>query len=488
VGLALRFQFLQGTYQAAEPGQITEPEWPLHPVRVHCALVAAGWAMAGDGLFPESTVLAALRWLESAGAPTIALPANVARRISPTVYVPRNPTREELSDAQASLRRGDHRAFQRQFGRVDRTFPTIVLGDEPVWLAWPHSEPNLELGSVFEALADYVGYLGSSRSPVACAAVDSRDAPEPTLVPVDRTGSYVLRVASAGLTDELVRNRYDWGGIGGAAQPYRHAWRAAGHAEAVGEPPLSGPFTRLVVLQRVKGFRLTLAHTAIVTRALRDAVLANAGDDAPAILHGHGRNPHVAFLPLASVGNRYAGGEIRGFALAIPNGATDEEEAAIVKAVRRTKRVAITREIVPWRVEHLPDPAMLAEPDPDSALRTLDPGRWLGPADSWATATPVVLDRHTRPGRRQSAVDMVMLAFDNALLPQPLSVEISKAPFLGGAVPVGVHAANGAPRGALWHVRARFERPLRGPVIVGRGRYMGTGLFAPAPGPLEEPR
>lgn len=233
------------------------------------------------------------------------------------------------------------------------------------------------------------------------------------------------------------------------------------------------------MLQRVQGFRLTLAHTAIVARALRDAVLANAGDDAPAILHGHGRNPHVAFLPLASVGNSYAGGEIRGFALAIPTGATDEEETAIVEAARQTTRVAITREIVPWRVEHLPDPAMVTEPDPDSGLRTLDPGRWIGPADSWATVTPVVLDRHTRPGRQESAVDMVKLAFVNALLPEPSEVEISRAPFLGGTVPVGVHAANGAPRGALWHVRGHFKRPLRGPVIVGRGRYMGTGLFAP---------
>lgn len=151
----------------------------------------------------------------------------------------------------------------------------------------------------------------------------------------------------------------------------------------------------------------------------------------------------------------------------------------IVDAVRRTKRIAITREIVPWRVEHLPDPAAVTAPDPDGVLRTLDPGRWIGPAETWATATPVVLDRHTRRGRQESAEDMVRFAFANALFPEPLSVEINKAPFLGGAVPVGVHAANDAPRGTLWHVRARFERPVRGPVLAGRGRYMGTGLFAP---------
>lgn len=484
MGFALRFQFLQSVYQAAPPGQITEPEWPPHPVRAHCALVAAGWAMSEDDSL--SRVLAALRWLENAGSPTIAFPADAVRRSSPTVYVPRNPTRQEMSAARGSLRRSDLKAFQRQFGRVDRTFPTIVVGDEPVWLAWPHIEPHRELRNVIHALAGYVSYLGSSRSPVACAAVDSRDAPAPTLVPVDGTGTYVLRVAGPGLTDELVANRYGRGSVAGAAQPYRHAWELGRHTEATAKPQLSGPFGRLVVLRRAEGFRLTLAHTSIVARALRNAVLANAGNGAPAILHGHGRNPHAAFLPLASVGNRYAGGEIRGFALAIPADATDEEEDAILAAVRRTERVAITREIVPWRVEHVPDPATVAEPDPDTALHTLEPGRWIGPSDNWATATPVVLDRHTRRGRRASAEDMVKLAFVNALLPEPASVEISKVPFLGGAVPVGVHAANGAPSGALWHVHVRFERPLRGPLIAGRGRYMGTGLFAPLPARPEE--
>lgn len=442
--------------------------------------------MAGDDLVSNSPTLAALRWLENAGPPTIAFPATAARRTSPTVYVPRNPTTQELSYARGRLRKGDLVAFQRSFGRVDRTFPTMVLGDEPVWLAWPDAEPDLELRSTIEMLAGYVAYIGSSRSPVACAVVDSQDAPEPTLVPVNGTGTYVLRVAGAGFTDELIQERYERGGVAGTGQPYRPFGSIGERTDGAGQQPLSGPFGRLVVLQRLHGFRLTLAHTTIVARALRAAVLSNAGDDAPPILHGHGRNPHVAFLPLASVGNRYAGGEIRGFALAIPADATDEEEAAILDAVHRIKRVAITHEIVPWRVEHLPDPATVGEPDPDSALRTLDPGRWIGPADSWATTTPMVLDRHTRPGRQESAEDMVKLAFANALIPEPSSVEISKTPYIGGAVPVGVHVANGAPRGALWHVRVRFERPVRGPVLAGRGRYMGTGLFVPVPNHSKE--
>lgn len=479
MGLALRFQFLQGTYQAAEPGQIAEPEWPPHPVRVHAALVAAGWAKAGDEL-PRTTAMEALRWLESAGPPSLALPAQAGRRSSPTVYVRRNPTTREVGAATGHLRRGNVGAFRRDFASpVDRTFPTTVLGDKPVWFAWPDATPDRRLWNVIDELATYVSYLGSSRSPVACAVTTSDRAPAATHLPVAGTGTFSLRVASAGLTDELVANRHRLGGIAGASQSYRVTGAPATELESPAAVPLAGPFGTMVILQRSRGFSLTLAHAAIVARALRNAVFASAGDDAPAILHGHGRNPHVAFIPLATVGHRYAGGEIRGFALVLPSDASKEEEQHVIAAARRTTKVAITREIVPWRIEHVPEPATATEPDLDSALRTLDPARWIGPSKRWATATPVVLDRHTRHGRSESAEDMVRLAFANALLPEPVDLAISKTPFVGGAVPVGVHAANGSPRGALWHVVAQFERPLRGPVLVGRGRYQGIGVFVP---------
>lgn len=475
MALALRFQFLQGTYQAAEPAEIGEPEWPPHPIRVHAALVAAGWARWDDKLV-DSPALTALKWLEAAGSPSIALPEEAASRTNPTVYVPRNPTRREVSDALGSLRRADTNAFQRQFGRVDRTFPTMVVGDDPVWFTWPSAEPDGQVFAALDELTGYVSYLGSSRSPVGCLA--TLDAPAPTLVPSEDSGAYSLRVAIPGFTEKLLGDRHGSGTVVGGSQAYRHARPGVGRGTAEDEP-IAGPFRSLVVLRRSRGFKLTLAHSAIVARALRNAVLANAGDAAPSILHGHGHHPHVAFVPLATVGHRYAGGEIRGFALAIPYGTSREDEGQIVAAARQTREIAITQDIVPWRVEHLPQPAEAEEPDPDSTLRTLDPARWIGPSRLWATVTPIVLDRHTRRGRRESVEDVVRLTFTNALLPSPASLDISRFPFIGGAVPVGIHAANGAPRGALLHVKARFERPVRGPVLVGRGRYLGTGVCAP---------
>lgn len=477
MGLALRFQFLQGSYQAARPGAITDPEWPPHPVRVHAALMAAAWAQE-DGGPPADGALAALRWLESIGPPNLTCPV-AERRNSPTVYVPRNLTRREVTDVKRSLRTGDHTAFRRQYGRVERTFPTTIVGSEPVYFSWPAAEPEPQIRIALEHLTAYVSYLGSSRSPVACGLID--DVPAPTLVPVTVGGSHSVRVAMPGLTDWLLDNRYASGGIrGGLARYGTPDLDPTPGAEDV----TPGPFRSLVVLRRTHGFALTLAHATIVARAFRNAILANAGDDAPAVLHGHGCNPHVAFLPLATVGHPHAGGEIRGFGMAIPEIASRQEEQAIVAAAQGTQRVAITRHIVPWTVQRIPAEARLDVPDVDDVPWTLEPLRWIGPAHVWATATPIVLDRHPRRGRAQTLDQLVRLTFANALLPDPVELELSRTPFVAGAVPVGVHTAHGAPSGALLHVRARFDAPLRGPVLAGRGRYLGTGILVP----VREPR
>ncbi len=35
--------------------------------------------------------------------------------------------------------------------------------------------------------------------------------------------------------------------------------------------------------------------------------------------------------------------------------------------------------------------------------------------------------------------------------------------------------------GRLWHVDVTFDRPIRGPLLIGDGRYLGLGLMAPVP-------
>lgn len=460
--LALRCEFLNGTYQAAMPGSTGEPEWPPHPARLHAALVAAGWAIGGKH-FPDDA-RAALSWLERLPAPTLAPPTAVGTRTLADVYVPRNLTSAETRDLQSALRAG--RDASRQSGRVSRRFPTSVPGDQPVWLIWTEDHPKHR--RTLQQLAREVQYLGSSRSPVCCDVAD--DPPAATFIPVTPGDAAAvatsLRIAGAGFTERLLGNRgiYPPPTVG-VLTPYRHAEGQVAHEEETS----TGPFGELVALAFDRAFPLTILHAPLVARAFREAVLAHAGDDAPAVLHGHGCDPHVAFLPLANVGHPHASGQIVGIATAIPRSVDDRERAQIVAAVSAVSRLSNLGLGANWQLR----------PANARALFALAPSRWAGPARRWQTVTPVILDRHPKTRSRDAFERALRSTFAHALVPTPESLDWSEIPWQPAAVPAPAYRGQGLPSGLRVHVDVTFERPLRGPLLVGRGRYFGVGLFAP---------
>jgi CRISPR-associated protein Csb2 len=109
-------------------------------------------------------------------------------------------------------------------------------------------------------------------------------------------------------------------------------------------------------------------------------------------------------------------------------------------------------------------------------LATLSVERWVGPARDWATVTPVVLDRFPRQGR--SPRDELLASIANAGLPEPTEVQLLAGPPLAGAPPGGAMRGE-VPPGMRVHARLRFEQPVRGPVLAGRGRFRGVGVFLP---------
>src|SRR5690606_29213655 len=136
-----------------------------------------------------------------------------------------------------------------------------------------------------------VQYLGSSRSPVACSLAD--DPPDATHRPGAGGRTAALRAAARGMTDQVLEFRE------AGAPPGMGATVVYGDEVVEVEPaPASGAFGSLIVLRRASGFPLGIQHTGLIAERFRAAVLSRAGDDAPAILHGHGRNPHVAYVAL----------------------------------------------------------------------------------------------------------------------------------------------------------------------------------------------
>lgn len=471
--LSVRCSFLQGTYAAAAPGRQALPEWPPHPARFHAALVAGAWAAAtGEALGPGEQT--ALEWLEQS-PPSISGPSGVGFRRSsvardrlPSVFVPRNLSPAEVKDVSRTLKKGDDAS--RKMGRTARVFPTAVPGDQPVWFIW-NGGPSDEVWATIERMLACVQYLGASRSPVLVHLDDQP--PPPWLTPLEGSmsgGEVALRVATPGTTKHLIANRTVRlaGGIGAPAPYGRHS-PSIGTGED--QPRL---FSRLLVRRVTEGTGLDVQRAWRVARAYRAAILSQAGDRAPAALHGHGPLPHCAFLPLPAVGHPQSGGRIMGLAVAIPAGLGDAEIAAIERAVDKVSLLRIAGLPEAWRLEPLAS---------TMAPYSILPSTWQGPSRRWQSVTPVALDQHPKRSRGETVAELLTRSVRTAIGGDNAPVEVARAAVLRTSAVPGA-----PPRQAFRHVpdvgllcdaEIEFARPLLGPLVAGRRRHFGVGLFVP---------
>jgi CRISPR-associated protein Csb2 len=132
----------------------------------------------------------------------------------------------------------------------------------------------------------------------------------------------------------------------------------------------------------------------------------------------------------------------------------------------------------------------------ESPRRSLDPAPYvgearIGEARIWASCTPIVLDRHLKgtanEAREQEVGQLVRQACRNIGLPEPSRVAAGKHSALEGSP--SAYPSGRAPRWVRWrvpeslgsrqliHAVIEFVEPVRGPVILGAGRFVGLGLF-----------
>jgi CRISPR-associated protein Csb2 len=119
--------------------------------------------------------------------------------------------------------------------------------------------------------------------------------------------------------------------------------------------------------------------------------------------------------------------------------------------------------------------------------------RWCRSSTRFITATPIALDKN--PGNlrsnqdgtaRKAALEARRSISDSCLRVvgvQPVSVEVSLAPLLPGAQHVRDFLPWPGRPGRTPRVRVhadiRFEECVRGPLLLGAGRYFGLGLCLP---------
>jgi CRISPR-associated protein Csb2 len=93
-----------------------------------------------------------------------------------------------------------------------------------------------------------------------------------------------------------------------------------------------------------------------------------------------------------------------------------------------------------------------------------------------------------RIAEEQRAVAAIEQALRHAgVTAHPEAIRVQREPF-GGR---GARAEEFAPgarfaKERLWHVEIAFAEPLRGPLLIGDGRYLGLGLLAPEPDALRD--
>ena len=463
VSTRLRF----GAYDAGRSDDARLPEWPPHPARIFCALVASG---------PSKAEWEALRWLERQPPPILIAPALLGGT-SKVQFVPTN----EVTAASPNLPGRKNAA---------RTKPRALPAGDHFTLIWEDANPNDATVLALDGLARRVPYVGratSSAEVVVSTETSIHDQPEmETFEPAVEGADRDLRVPYAGYCREL-EERFEDG---------RRAWEAErSHGYRLRRPPgpeapeaPESPFSRLLIFEFVGSSHLHASLTAQVTEALRSAVMDLVDDPLPVAVSGHGDGPKLAYLALPNVGhpgllpdgprflrgqNPHADGRVLAVAIAVPR---SEDDLAL----------ALYRALVERGKDGLRHLALGSAGRPEVAYRALrsdrwgaTPVRWTRPSAYWATATPLVFDRF--PKGRSPAI-MVTAALMTAGYPEPLRVVAHRSPILPGAPQLSrsqVRRRAGVPVKPWVHAWVQFAEPQRGPVLAGSMRHRGLGLFVP---------
>lgn len=526
--LSLGIHYLTGYATATSIGSRDEAEWPPHPGRVFMALVAA---LFETKPLPDDHVAssswqeehAALEWLEALDAPSLKVSEHFDKRAVVTSYVPVN----------------DKLSFPAN--KQPRTFPKVRPHDPNVFLVWPEAEPSNSLKNALQRLCSKVTRIGHSSSLVQMWRVPDGLEPVPDLYPVATplrgAKSLHLRITTAGCLRELqqqfkgeaIDRFFDLSVSIASAK----GTKAKKEAEAAFfaefgvkwarslQPPtrlrpmltITRPYVRsrsattvighsyfdsdLLILTKQDGQNLGLESTALLTDALRGALLKSCGAGAPEWLTGHrsdgapSERPHVALLPLAFAGFNHGDGHLLGLAIAFPRDVPARERGRVLRPFLydpsgQPIEIRLTLgKLGVWtmRQEERTVPPL-----------TLRAETWCQteePSDTWASVTPVVLNRHPKldPEADRAAwfteiADIVATSCKLSGLPRPVEIDIDKTSWHEGAPRARPGAGGfpllpgkpGAPARQQVHVWLRFAHPVQGPVIIGAGRYRGYGL------------
>ena len=445
--LSIEVEYLMSRVYAADFRDSAAPEWPPHPSRLFSALVAALHDKSGDG-----DERAALEWLSAQGAPSIAA-GRAAEGNAVVTFVPTN------YPAKSGSTHPDQR------GKQPRSFPAQSPESPIVHFIWPEAEPTESVRTSLDRLTARVASLGRACSLVRVTLADSHR--DPNYLP-DDSGKHVLRIFREGRLEELeTLYKMDQRPNISPQKRYIHLQRPSKSRASV------GMLRRDDRLQAIKGISLPCEALLTLTEAFRNAILKLASDEGNIVemLSGHGEHPHCAFAALPFAGYPHASGKLMGVSLILPRKIDPLARRHVLRACAALERLNLREVLGDWEVEiaNFDVPQKSLMPLPGSHLRSF-----------WSTVTPIVLDRF--PKKNLSVDEILQTACERVGLPHPVGIEHGPFSHLEGVPPVPefrlLRKANDR---AKWGVHATltFDQPIKGPLLIGAGRYFGLGLLKP---------
>ena len=542
--LTIHVDFVTGRYVAADVSDRDAPEWPPHPGRMFMALVAAYFETGED-----EAEASALEWLELLPPPKI-FASDAAKRTAVSVYVPVN---DKVTATKSLLQSAPGLSRSKQ----ERSFPTSIPDNAEVAFRWDEAlgvESHLE---ALQRVCANVIRVGHSSSLVrAWATLNDRSPQIQQWIPTQGRSKIRVRVAGEGELDRLRvacnAERIDqFAELVATIQVTKGAdqkFAKAAFETLFGQsykatlrppeptPPVLGVWqgysiasdaeaedlimegehfdSELIVLCKLEGRNLQTQDTLSVTRRLRDAAMSQCEiQPPPAWLSGHESDgsitadPHAAFIALPYVGGPYADGHLMGLAIALPKRIPEEQRGKALRGLLFDE--SDVSRIVRLKLGQLGEWMIRFETD-NTGRQSLQNDSWVGPSCTWASVTPIVLDRFPkqskstdRAGWSCEVTESVALSCERAGLPKPVQIEIDSSSWhtgvprsnaktrrlrgelepqatavLGDGFP-SMPSRAGKPIRPQVHVRLTFDQRVLGPVIVGAGRFLGYGLCKP---------
>lgn len=506
MALSIRVQFLAG---------YSGREWPPSPARLFKALVSAargGWAASNRSVIDDSLrVLERQGWANGTSLPEIRAPRAFLRSPRQRRFVPNNsknwPAERRLNPVKG----------------IDLEPEPLVHWDIEapcvVWYRWCDVAPSLvpvvrdvsrRVSSVGKgedfAVLDALEEPPPAELPRWCPTTKARpgpslEVPEPGCLDVcdavfARAADEVpLSAAGVQSVSYTAEDEFQAPPPTGVLALWSGGKRRSGDARLLRQ--IVGPIRNL--LDDVRGEIVDLLARGPNERATMDAL-------ARRVLLGHDESeepvaePHLAVLPIPSVLGPYPDGRVRRVALVGFGCAVDPTRRAIVEMAHVLLHGRELR-------DNGRATGVILDTEPD--------GQWVRTitrrSRTWVTVTPMVQvakeltsaewkrlsaarraaneapEELARLEERLSArrLELVVRSLRQAVgdeRARPVSVEVAP----GGPI-AGVHIApqyrvSGylaeTPR---IHLRVTFDRPIAGPIAVGRGRHVGFGLLWPAP-------